>query len=349
MQISVNQLAKLVAGTVEGDGEVLIDRPAKIEEAGPGSISFLGNMKYENYVYSSQASALLVPTDFVARRAYFPALIRVPEVYSAVSTLLSAFSANDESEVKRQVSAQAQVSASAQLGERVRIGKFTVVEANVQVGDGTIIQDQVYIGNGAKIGRNCVLFPGVRIMHGCVLGDECVIHPNTVIGSDGFGFAPQSDKTYEKVPQVGNVILEDRVEIGSNCTIDRATMGSTIIRRGVKMDNLIQIAHNVEIGENTVIASQTGIAGSTKIGANCKLGGQSGFAGHLSIANGSNFQAQSGVMKKITVENGTYWGSPALDYSRYMRSSIVFKDLPDLARTVERLEKRIKELEEKQE
>ena len=349
MQISVKQLAKLVNGTVDGDGDVLVDRPAKIEEAEPGSISFLGNMKYENYLYDSEASALLVPDDFVARRPYTAVLIRVKEVYSAVSILLAAFSGNHSKAVKRQVSAQAQVSDTATLGENVRIGKFTVIEAEVTIGEGSIISDQVFVGHGTKIGINCQLYPGVKIMHACVIGDNCVIHPNTVIGSDGFGFAPQENKTYEKVPQVGNVILEDDVEIGSNCTIDRATMGSTIIRQGVKMDNLIQIAHNVEIGANTVIASQAGIAGSTKIGANCKLGGQSGFSGHLTIADESSFQAQSGIMKKITETGGTYWGSPALDYGKYIRSSIVFRNLPDLAKTVERLEKRLKELEETRE
>ncbi|MEM9836636.1 MAG: UDP-3-O-(3-hydroxymyristoyl)glucosamine N-acyltransferase [Bacteroidota bacterium] len=346
MQISVDELATLVKGTVEGNGAIMIDRPAKIEEAGPGSISFLGNMKYEHFVYTSSASALLVPTDFEPRRPYQSTLIRVDEVYSAVSLLLAAFNQDANGNIQRKISAHAQVDEKAQLGAEVRIGKFSVVESEAVIGAGTVILDQVYIASRVQIGKNCLIYPGVRIMRDSIIGDDCVIHPNTVIGSDGFGFAPQADNTYEKVPQVGNVILEDKVEIGANCTIDRATMGSTIIRQGAKLDNLIQVGHNVEIGENTVIAAQAGIAGSVKIGANCKIGGQTGFAGHISIADHTSFQAQSGVMKRVTEPGGTFFGSPAIPYNNYMRSTVVFRQLPELARTVADLQKRLKNLEE---
>lgn len=345
MQLSVDKLAQLVGGTVEGDGRVLIDRPAKIEEAEPGSISFLGNMKYEPFVYSSQASALLVPVDFTPRRPHSAVLIRVADVYTAIGTLLAAFSPEDTTAVERRISDSARVDESAQLGQRVRVGKFSVVEADTRIGDGCILMDQVYVASNVQIGQNCRFFPGVRIMRDCVIGDNVVIHSNTVVGSDGFGFAPQADGSYEKIPQVGNVVIEDQVEIGANCVLDRAAMGSTFIRRGVKMDNLIQVGHNVDIGANTVIAAQTGIAGSTKIGENCKIGGQTGFAGHLSIADYSNFQAQSGIMQKITEPGGSYFGSPAIAYRDYMKSSVVFKQLPDLAKKVARLEKQLKALD----
>ncbi|PHI20027.1 UDP-3-O-(3-hydroxymyristoyl)glucosamine N-acyltransferase [Lewinellaceae bacterium SD302] len=345
MQISVAKVAELVGGTVDGDSNTLIDRPAKIEEAGPGSISFLGNMRYEPYVYTSRAAALLVPVDFIPRKPYQPALIRVEEVYTAVGQLLSAFNIDPSAGLPASISEKASVDEDAQLGNGVSIGRFSIVEKGTQLGTDTRLMDQVFIGADCKIGKNCLFYPGVRIMHGSVIGDNCVIHSNTVIGGDGFGFAPREDGSYTKVPQVGNVILEADVEIGTNCSVDRATMGSTIIRRGVKLDNLIQIGHNVEIGADTVIASQAGVAGSTKIGPSCKVGGQAGFAGHLTIAAGSSFQAQSGIAGNVKQENGTYFGSPAIDYGNFVRSSVVFKQLPELAKTVARLEKKLKELE----
>ncbi|MEL6276572.1 MAG: UDP-3-O-(3-hydroxymyristoyl)glucosamine N-acyltransferase, partial [Bacteroidota bacterium] len=223
---------------------------------------------------------------------------------------------------------------------------YSIIKQGAEIGEGTLIADQVFIGANVKIGRACRLFPGVRIMHNCSLGDHCVVHPNTVIGSDGFGFAPQADGSYQKIPQVGNVIVEDEVEIGANVAIDRATMGSTIIRRGVKIDNLVQIAHNVEVGANTVIAGQAGIAGSTKIGKNCRIGGQVGFAGHLTIADGSNFQAQSGVMQSIKTENGRFFGTPIMGYTAFMKSSLALRDLPELVREINRLKKQLAILED---
>lgn len=348
MQLSVNKLAALLGGHVEGDGAAIIYYPAKIEEAEAGSISFLGNLKYEPYVYESRASALLVPLDFVARKDHQCALIRVEEVYTAVKVVLALFSEEGSGGQPKGIASSAVVAADSLVAADVSIGQFSIVEPACQIGEGTRIADQVYIGKGVHIGKNCVLYPGVRIMHGCQLGDEVVIHPNTVIGSDGFGFAPQADGSYEKIPQVGIVILEDRVEIGSNCSIDRATMGATIIRQGAKLDNLIQIGHNVEIGAHTVIAAQSGVAGSTKIGASCKIGGQSGFAGHLHIADRSSFQAQSGIMQKVSEAGGTFFGSPAIPYNNYMKSSVIFKQLPELARTVARLEKQLKALQNEQ-
>lgn len=340
MQKTAAELALLVNGTIDGDPEALIDRPDKIEEAGPGSISFLGNMRYEPFVYQTEAAALLVPRDFVPKKAYRATLIRVDEVYTAVSTLLAAFNVDIGPTTAGVRSPQSSVAASAQLEASVSVGRFSVVEEGTLIGAGSIIMDQVFIGPDCRIGRNCRFYPGVRIMHGSIIGDNCVIHSNTVIGGDGFGFAPREDGTYTKVPQVGNVILENDVEIGTNCSIDRATMGSTVIRRGVKLDNLIQIGHNVEIGADTVIASQAGVAGSTKIGASCKIGGQAGFAGHLTIAANSSFQAQSGIAGSVKEEGGKYFGSPAIDYGNFVRSSIVFKQLPDLARKVAKLIKR---------
>ncbi len=344
MQRTVNELAALVGGVVEGDGRLLVHHPAKIEEAGPGSISFLGNTKYEPFVYSSAATALLVPQDFVARRPYQPTLIRVAEVYTAVSTLLAAFHEAANAPSQLGIAPTAQVAATAKIEKNVSIGHFSVVGSDSQIGQGTRIGDQVFIGPAVQIGEGCLIHPGVRILHGCQIGNAVVIHPNTVIGSDGFGFAPQADGSYEKVPQVGIVILEDGVEIGSNCSIDRATMGATIIRCGAKLDNLIQIGHNVEIGAHTVIAAQTGVAGSTKIGAHCKIGGQTGFAGHLQIADYSNFQAQSGVMQRVKDSGGSYFGSPAIPYANYMKSSVIFKQLPEIARTIQRLEKELQAL-----
>lgn len=348
MQISVQKLATLLGGQVEGNGEAIIHYPAKIEEADSGSISFLGNMKYEPYVYDAKASAILVPHDFVARKAHQCTLIRVDEVYTAVKVVLNLFSEEAGASQQEGIASTAIVDEEAQLAADVYVGQFSIVEKGCRIGQGTKIAEQVYIGKGVNIGKHCVFYPGVRIMHGCQIGDYVVVHPNTVVGSDGFGFAPQADGSYEKIPQVGIVILEDRVEIGSNCCIDRATMGATIIRQGAKLDNLIQIGHNVEIGAHTVIAAQAGVAGSTKIGAHCKIGGQSGFAGHLQIADRSNFQAQSGIMQKVSEAGGTFFGSPAIPYNDYMRSSIIFKQLPDLARTVARLQKQLEALQKEQ-
>ncbi len=345
MHITAEQIAELIDGTIEGDGKVAIRHPAKIEEAGPGSITFLGNMKYEQYAYETAASALLVSHDFIPKRPLTPTLIRVPQVYTAVSRLLAIFQGDPGESTQRRISDNALVHDSSQLAAKVRIGKFTVVEEDCTIGENTLLLDQVYVGARVKIGANCIIYPGVKILSGCVIGDDCVLHANCVIGSDGFGFAPNEEGTYEKVPQVGNVVLHNRVEIGSNTTIDRATMGSTIIHEGVKLDNLIQIGHNVEIGRNTVVAAQTGIAGSTKIGADCRIGGQVGFVGHVTIADRTQIQAQSGIAASVEQPGTALFGSPAIDYKNYLKSYAVFKQLPDLYRQIGRLEKKLAELE----
>lgn len=337
MQISVQELAAVVDGQVEGDGQTLVDHPAKIEEAGPGSITFLGNMKYEQYAYTTAASALLVDRSFHPKAPIQSTLIRVDNVYTAVSKLLQAFD-SPRFAGGGQIADRAAISDQAQLADTVRVGDFSVLESGARVGQGTVIAHQCYIGENVVIGENCLIYPGVRILRNCRIGDNCIIHSNAVIGSDGFGFAPDATGQYDKVPQLGNVILEDRVEVGANTAIDRATMGSTLIREGVKLDNLIQIGHNVEIGRNTVVAAQTGIAGSTKIGANCRIGGQVGIAGHLTIADGTQIQAQSGIASSVESSGQALFGTPAISYRDYIRSYGVFKQLPDLYRQIGRLE-----------
>ncbi len=338
MQISAKKLADLVGGVLEGDGGVLIHKPSKIEEAQAGSIAFLANQKYESYVYTTQASAVLVAKDFVAKQKIDVTLIRVDDVYQTVAFLLEQFGAE---KVRKGIAEQTSIGEDCQIADSAFIGNFTVVGDRVTIGEGAQINTQVTIGQGVKIGANVKVYPGVRIYKDCVIGDNCILHSNCVIGSDGFGFAPKPDGTYSKVAQIGNVILEDNVEVGSNSTIDRATMGSTIIRKGTKLDNLIMIAHNVEIGENTVIAAQTGIAGSTKVGSQCSIGGQVGIVGHIKIADGSMVQAQSGINKSLKVENEKWYGSPALKYMDFLKSYSIFRKLP-------KLEERLRFLEKKQ-
>ncbi|MCB0568635.1 MAG: UDP-3-O-(3-hydroxymyristoyl)glucosamine N-acyltransferase [Phaeodactylibacter sp.] len=341
MQLSAKALAQFLNGTVEGDPEVCVSRPSKIEEGGAGTISFLGNPKYEEYAYTTTASILLVSNSFEARRPVSATLIRVADVYGAVALLLEHFG-NHKQTGEAEISKLADVHPDAQVGEGVAIGAFTVVEAGAIVGDGCRIASQAYIGKGASLGRQTIIYPGARIMPGCSIGANCIIHANAVIGSDGFGFAPQEDGTYRKIVHVGNVVIEDSVEIGANTTIDRATMGSTTIRAGAKLDNLIQVGHNVEIGENTVIAAQAGIAGSTKIGKSCRIGGQAGFIGHIQIADGSQVQAQSGVITPLTEPNQAIAGAPAINYKDYFRSYAVFKKLPELYRKLHQLEQKLK-------
>lgn len=339
MEISVREIAAFLGGTVEGDPSVTIDRPSKIEEGGPGSISFLGNPKYESFAYRTTASALLVAEDFQPKSAISATLIRVKDVYAAVAQLMEHFGEQQTASVQEGVSEFASLHPEAHIGEHVSIGAYTVISEGAQIGPGCRIDQQVYIGANVQLGQNVRLYPGVRILHDCVIGDHCVIHPNTVIGSDGFGFAPQEDGSYKKIPQLGHVILEDYVEVGSNSTIDRGSIGATHIRKGVKLDNLIQVAHNVDIGENTVIAAQTGIAGSTKIGKNCRIGGQVGFSGHLHIADGTEIQAQSGLMSNVSEPNTALFGSPALGFREYLKSYALFRRFPQIEQRLRALEK----------
>lgn len=345
MQIAAKEIAQMLDGSLEGDPEVLISRPGKIEEGGEGTITFLANPKYESFVYSKKASVVLVNQDFKpSQKVLADATIRVDDVYSAVALLLEKFGKQIKS--NGAVSEDASVHSSAKLSENVHIGMYSVVEKGAKIGKNVYIHPQVFVGENVEIGEGSILFPGVRVMHDCKIGANCILNPNVIIGSDGFGFAPQEDGSYKKIPQIGNVLIESDVEIGANTTIDRATMGSTIIRKGVKIDNLVMIAHNVEIEENTVIAAQAGFAGSSKIGKNCQIGGQAGFVGHIKIADGTKVQAQSGVASAIKKEGTAVYGSPALPYSDYLKAYAVFKNLPALYRRINELEKEIKHKED---
>ena len=340
MQITAKEIAQLLGGNLEGNGKAKVSRPGRIEEGGEGTLTFLDNAKYEQYAYSVKSTVLLVHKNFRPTQSIVSeAVIRVDNVRAAVGALLEKFVPQEKSD--GEIADNASLHASVVLGNNVAIGTFSVLSENVKVGEGTIIHPQVFLGKNVEIGKGCIIYPGVKVYHGCKIGDYCILHANVVIGGDGFGFSPQPDGSYHKIPQIGNVVIEDQVELGANCTVDRATMGSTIIRQGVKLDNLIMVAHNVEIGENTMIAAQAGIAGSTKIGSHCLIGGQAGFVGHIEVANGTKVQAQSGVAAPVKEPNTALYGSPALSYKNYLKSYAVFKKLPDLYRKINQLEKKI--------
>lgn len=329
MQFSAAQIAIMLNGKTEGDAAVCVDSFGKIEEATNGQLAFLANPKYEDYLYTTEASIIIVNETLELRKPVNATLIRVPDAYSAFAILLEKYQ-----QIKTQQMSGIQepvfIDATAKIGERVFIGAFTHIGENVVIADGVKIYPNVYIGNNAIIGEQSILHPGVKVYHNCVLGKNVVVHAGTVIGGDGFGYAPLADGTYKKIPQIGNVIIEDDVEIGANTTIDRATMGSTVIKAGAKLDNLLQIAHNVEIGINAIIAAQAGISGSTKIGNNVMIGGQVGIVGHLQIADGSKINAQSGVSKSIKTPNTVVTGSPAYDYTAALRSQAMLRRLPEL-------------------
>lgn len=343
MHFSAAQIAMLIGGRVEGSPETSVDSFGKIEEAKAGQLAFLANPKYEDYLYTTGASIIIINETQELKTPLNATLIRVPDAYSAFATLLSRY---QEMVTQQMTGIQdpVYIAKTAKLGENVFVGAFAYIGENVVVGNNVKIFPNSYIGDNVKIGDNVMLHPGVKVYHDCVLGKNVTIHAGSVIGSDGFGFAPQEDGTYKKVPQIGNVILEDNVEVGANVTIDRATMGSTIIRTGAKLDNLIQIAHNVEVGTNTVIAAQAGVSGSTKIGNNVRIGGQAGIVGHISIADGSLINAQSGVSKSIKTPNSLVTGSPAHDYTSTLRSQAVFRNLPVLEKRITELENTIKQL-----
>jgi UDP-3-O-[3-hydroxymyristoyl] glucosamine N-acyltransferase len=346
MNITVAEIATMLGGEVEGDAQVAISAPAKIEEGLPGTLTFLANSKYEKYIYDTQASAVLVGRDFIPAKTVKPVLIRVDNVYDALAKLMQWYEQLQKSTEMDMDEDGSGIHESVKIAEGVKIGKFTVIEANTEIGSDTIIHSNVYISHNVKIGSNCLIYPGVRIMHETEMGDHCVVFPNAIIGSDGFGYA-RSDDGYARIPQIGKVIIGNHVEIGSNTVIDRATMGATIIHDGVKLDNLIQIAHNVEIGERTVIAAQTGIAGSAKIGQDCMIGGQVGIAGHLKLPDRTYIQAKSGVSAQIKEPGKKLFGYPAINYTNYLRSYNIFTKLPEMKRKVEELEREIKILKEK--
>jgi len=346
MKITAAQLAHMLEGTLEGDPNATAQRPARIEEAVEGDFAFLDNPRYESYAYTTKASILLVAKTFQPIQPIQATLIRVEDVRSRLALLLQHFDTANEAN-SPVISEQAYVHPTVKLGIGTSIGAFAVLEEGAVVGKNCVIYPQVFIGRNARIGDNCRIYPGAKIHYDCHIGDSCTLHANAVIGSDGFGFAPQEDKSWKKVPQVGNVVLENEVEVGANTCIDRASLGSTLIHAGAKIDNLVHIAHNVEVGFNTVMAAQVGIAGSTKIGDNCLLGGQTGIAGHLTLADGTRTQAQSGLGSSVKEPGKALFGAPAIDYNDYVRSYVVFKQLPDLQRQVRALEKRLKELESK--
>jgi UDP-3-O-[3-hydroxymyristoyl] glucosamine N-acyltransferase len=341
MKFTAAQLARALNGRVEGNPETVVSSLSKIEEGRPGSLCFLSNPVYTRYIYTTGADIVIVNEDFKPEKPVRATLIRVKDAYSAFTDLLQMYEQTKNN--RTGISDKAVIAPSARIGKNVYIAEFVVIGENATIGDDVKIYPHVTIGDNCKIGDGSTLFSGVNIYHECVVGRHCTLHAGVVVGSDGFGFAPQSDGTYKKIPQIGNVLIEDNVEIGSNTTIDRATLGSTIIRKGVKLDNLIQIAHNVEIGENTVIAAQTGIAGSTKIGKNCMIGGQVGIVGHLVIADNVKIQAQSGIPKSIKKPGSTVEGSPAFHLPDFLRSYVHFKNLNQLVQRLNALEKKLKE------
>lgn len=339
MKFTVQEIADLIKGTIEGDPKKEIHKLSKIEQGEPGSISFLGNPKYTHYIYQTGASAVIVNHDFVPEQTINCTLIRVENAYNAFAMMLEAY--NNLNREKSGISGFAAIAESASTGNNCFIGDFVSIGEHVKIGSNVKIYANTSIGDNVIIGDNTILYAGVKIYNDCHIGNNCTLHSGVVIGADGFGFAPQSDNQYSKVAQIGNVILEDNVEIGANTTIDRATLGSTIIRKGVKLDNLIQIAHNVEIGENTVIAAQTGVAGSTRIGRNCMIAGQVGIIGHLEIGNDVKIAAQSGISTNLP-DGAIVMGSPAFDISSYRKAYVYFRSLPKLVDRISALEKRFK-------
>lgn len=344
MQITVAEIGALLQGEVVGNGKALVSKVAKIEEGEPGALSFLSNPKYESHIYETRSTAVIVNRTFVPTGPVQATLIKVDDAYASFTYLLEQF-ANISLLYKTGIHESAAVAKSVEAGDKVYIGALACVEEGVTIGDNTKIFPQVYLGERVKVGMNVVIYQGAKIYNDCVIGDNCIIHAGTVIGSDGFGFAPLADRSYKKIPQIGNVVLENNVEIGANSVIDRATMGSTIIRQGVKIDNLVQIAHNVEVGEHTVLASQSGVAGSTKIGKYCVIGGQVGFAGHITIADGSQFGAQTGVASSIREPEQKWFGSPAFEYKDVLKSAVVYKKLPSMEKRIQQLEQIIKDLQ----
>lgn len=345
MQFTAQQIADLLQGQIEGDGTVVISKLAKIEEGVPGSISFLANPLYTPYLYKTQASLVIINKDFELTGPVSTTLLRVESAANAFTQLLEMY--NQVKLNKKGISKMAFIAESATVGKDIYAGEFAFIGENAKIGNNVKIYPQVYVGDNAVIGDNTTLFSGVKIYSETVIGKNCIIHSGTVIGSDGFRFNPEND--HKKVPQIGNVIIEDDVEIGANCAIDRATLGSTILRKGVKFDNLIHIAHNVEVGENTYFAAHGVVAGSTKIGKNCMFSGQVGIVGHLQVADNTIITAQSGISKSITKPGETYMGSPAFDANKYRKAFVHFRNLDALAQRVATLERQLKAAEAKSE
>ena len=342
MQFSAAQIAALINGKIEGDPNAPVSSFGKIEEAQNGQLAFLANPKYEEYLYSTNASVIIINNALDLKQPITATLIRVPDAYSAFASLLNTYQKMMQEQLVG-VQEPAYISRSASYGQNVFVGAFAYLGENVKIGNNTKIYPNVYLGNNVRVGDNSIIHPGVKIYHDCEIGNHVIIHAGTVVGSDGFGFAPQADGSFQKVPQIGNVVIEDHVEIGANTTIDRATIGSTIIRSGAKLDNLIQIAHNVEIGNSTVVAAQAGISGSTKVGRGVMIGGQVGIVGHINIGDGARINAQSGVSKSIEPGKAVT-GSPAHDYTSTLRSQAISRNLPELQKKIKELEAIIRQL-----
>lgn len=342
MEFTAEVIAGFLKGEIQGDPKTSVSNVAKIEEGKPGTLAFLANPKYEKYLYETQASIVLINKDLKIEGDVKATLIRVEDAYQSFAALLDLYEQNKPK--KQGVTERASIDESATIGENAYIGDFAVIGKNVQVGKNVKIYPQVFLDDNVKVGDNTILYAGVKVYEDCEIGANSIIHSGTVIGADGFGFAPQEDGSYKKIPQIGNVIIEDYVELGSNVSIDRATMGSTIIRKGAKLDNLIQIAHNVEVGENSVYAAQCGIAGSTKLGKNIMLGGQVGIVGHIQIADNVKIASQSGVNSTIKKEGVVLLGSPATDIGIQRRAMAVYKSLPEMRTKISDLEKQIQEL-----
>ncbi|TAL61272.1 MAG: UDP-3-O-(3-hydroxymyristoyl)glucosamine N-acyltransferase [Bacteroidetes bacterium] len=343
MEFKASQIASLLHGKVEGNPDTVVNSLSKIEDGRPGSLAFMSNPVYEQYVYSTDASVVIVNKDFKPEKSLKKTctLIRVDDARVAFGKLLEMRQQTKNN--KSGIEQPSFISKTASLGKEVYVGAFAYVGENVKLGNNVKLFPGVFVGDNAVIGDNTILYAGVKVYHECVIGKNCTLHAGVVVGSDGFGFAPNNDSNF-KMQHLGNVILENNVEIGSNTTIDRATLGSTIIRKGAKLDNLIQIGHNAEIGENTIIVSQTGVAGSTKVGKNCIIGGQVGIVGHITIADGTKIAAQSGIGNTISEENTTVQGSPAFSIGEYKRSYVLFRNFPDMNDRIKSLEKILQEL-----
>jgi UDP-3-O-[3-hydroxymyristoyl] glucosamine N-acyltransferase len=347
MQFTAQQIALIVSGTIEGNPDITVSSFGKIEEATAGQLSFLANPKYNDYLYTTNASLIIVNESLQLQKNITATLVRVKDAYTAFATLLTTYQ-NLKAQQRKGIETPSHIASTATLGNDVYIGAFAYIGEKVNIGNNTKIFPGVYIAENVSIGNNTTIHAGVKIYEDCVIGNDVIIHAGTVVGSDGFGFAPQPDGSYQKVPQIGNVIIEDQVEIGANTTIDRATMGSTIIKKGVKLDNLIQIAHNVEIGRQTVIAAQTGISGSTKLGQKIMIGGQAGIAGHLTIADGVKIAGGAGVTKNLDGEGKSYAGFPAEDAKQSLKTQVYTRQLPELEKRVKELEKLVAELIQKE-
>ncbi len=346
MQFTAAQIALIINGKVIGNSDTIVVSFGKIEEAQNGQLTFLANPKYEQYLYTTNASIIIVNETLQINLPINATLIKVSDAYSAFAILLEKYEQMKQQQLTG-IQQPAYIAATAKIGANVYIGAFTYIGENAIIGDSSKIYPNTYLGNNVSIGENTIIHPGVKIYHDCVIGSRVTIHAGVVIGSDGFGFVPQENKKLKKIPQIGNVIIQDEVEIGANTTIDRATIGSTLIKFGAKLDNLLQIAHNVEVGNNTAIAALSGVSGSTKIGDNVMIGGQSGLAGHIQIADNTKIGGKSGVTKSIKKTNTVVVGNPAIDYTNSMRSQVIIKNLPALEQRVKAIENIIKEMAEK--